>query len=69
MNKVVDIKTPMFLPIKKAAEITGLSEYFFRQSIRAGKIPHLREGNKIFVNMPRLFEMLDDMTDNSIIKL
>lgn len=69
MNKVVDMKTPMFLPIKEAAKITGLSEYFFRQNIKAGKIPHLRESNRIFVNMPRLFEMLDDVTDNSIIKL
>lgn len=69
MNNVVDMKTPMFLSIKEAAKITGLSEYYFRQNIKVGKIPHLREGNKIFVNMPRLFEMLDDMTDNSIIKL
>lgn len=69
MNNVIDMKTPMFLPIKEAAKITGLSEYYFRQNIKAGKIPHLREGNKIFVNMPRLFEMLDNMTDNSIIKL
>lgn len=69
MNNVIDMKTPIFLSIKEAAKITGLSEYYFRQNIKAGKIPHLREGNKIFVNMPRLLEMLDNMTNNSIIKL
>lgn len=68
-RKTIDINRPMFLPIKEAVKVTGLSEYHFRQNLKAGKIPHIRSGNKILVNMPRLFEMLDDMTDNSIINL
>lgn len=69
MNNVVDIRTPMFLPIKEATKVTGLSEYYFRQNIKSGKIPYLKQGNKIFVNMPQLLATLDKMTENSLVKV
>lgn len=69
MNNVVDMKTPIFLPIKEAVKVTGLSEYYFRQNLKAGTIPHLRQGNKILINMPQLLARLDKMTNNSLVKL
>ena len=68
-NNVVNFNTPMFLSIKEAVKVTGLSEYYFRQNLKAGKIPHLRQGNKILINMPQLLESLNKMVENSLVKL
>lgn len=65
-NKVVDMSRPIFQPIKEAVKITGLSEYFLRQNLKAGKIPYIKSGNKIFINMPRLEAELERLTDCSV---
>lgn len=66
MNNVIDTTRPMFVSIKEAVKITGLSEYFIRQNLKAGKIPHIKTGNKIMLNMPRLEAELERLTDCSI---
>lgn len=67
MNNVIDTTIPMFLPIKEAVRVTGLSEYFFRQNLKAGKIHHIKSGNKILINMPRLEADLEHLSDCSVI--
>jgi len=66
MNNVIDTTRPMFVSIKEAVKITGLSEYFIRQNLKAGLIPHIKTGNKIMLNMPRLEAELERLTDCSI---
>lgn len=66
MNKIIDTNRPMFVSIKEAVKITGLSEYFIRQNLKAGVIPHIKTGNKIMLNMPRLEAELERLTDCSI---
>lgn len=61
MNKTIDMTCPMFLSIKEVVKTTGLSEYYLRQNIKAGKIPYIKSGNKILINMPRLSATLNDM--------
>lgn len=66
MKKVIDMTRPMFLPIKEAVKVTGLSEYYFRQNLKAGKIPHIRSGRKILINVPRLEAQLEQLTDCNV---
>lgn len=69
MNNAIDVTRPMFLSIKEVVKVTGLSEYYLRQNIKAGKVPYIKSGNKILINMPRLSATLDDMTDESLVRL
>ncbi len=63
-NNTISFERPIFQPIKEAVKITGMSEYWFRQNLKAGKIPHIRSGNKILVNIPRLLVELENLSDN-----
>lgn len=69
MSEMIDVTRPMFLSIKEVVKITGLSEYYLRQNIKTGKVPYIKSGNKILINMPRLSATLNDMTDKSLIQL
>lgn len=68
-NNTIDMCQPIFQPIKEAVRITGLSEYYFNKNLKAGKIPHIRSGNKILINMPRLLAELEEQTSTSSVKL
>lgn len=68
-RKIIDMSRPMFLPIKEAVKVTGLSEYYFRQNLKAGKIPHIRCGSKILINMPLLEAELERLTTSTLAKL
>ncbi len=68
-RKIIDMNRPMFLPIKEAVKVTGLSEYYFRQNLKAGKIPHIRCGSKILINMPLLEAELERLTTSTLVKL
>lgn len=49
---------PIYQSIKDTVKVTGLSEYFLRKQLAANKLPCVRSGNKIFVNVPKLLEQL-----------
>lgn len=51
--------SPIYHSIKDAVKITGLSEYFLRTLLKQGKLPHIRSGAKIYVNIPKLTEQLE----------
>lgn len=68
-RNTIDMNRPMFLPIKEAVKVTGLSEYYFRQNLKAGKIPHIRCGSKILINMPLLEAELERLTTSTLVKL
>lgn len=65
-NNLIDVNRPIFVGIKEAVKITGLSEFYFRQGLKAGNIPHIRSGKKILINMPRLEAQLEQLTDCTV---
>lgn len=50
---------PTMLPIKKAAEATGLSYSFIRLLCIQNKIVYVRSGTKYFINMEKFTEYLN----------
>lgn len=54
--------TPPFRTIKSAAEVTGLSVHYLRTGIAAGSVPHIRSGNRFFVNVPLLLAKLAEQS-------
>ncbi len=48
-----------YTTIKETAEITGLSQWYIRERIKAGEIYYLQSGNKYMINLPRLLAQLD----------
>lgn len=55
-----DLSAPTpFLPIKAAATVTGLSQFYIRNGCRDGSIPHIKSGNQYYVNLPLLMERLN----------
>ena len=52
----MDIKK--YVSVRKAVEITGLSEFFIRNSIRTGRVPVIKSGKKFMINMEKLNEYL-----------
>lgn len=45
--------------IQTAAYISGLSQFAIRNGVKAGTIPHLRQGRKYLVHVPSLLEMME----------
>lgn len=50
---------PIYQSIKDTVKTTGLSEYYLRKLLKTGKLPHIKSGAKIFVNVPQLVERLE----------
>lgn len=48
-----------FLSIRDTATLTGLSCYYLRNEIKAGRIEVIQCGSKYLVNIPRLLENLN----------
>lgn len=63
MGNVIELQKPIYQTIKQTAEYTGLSQYFLRQLLKAGKLPHMKTGVKILVNVPLLLTKLDKESD------
>ena len=59
MTTPINVMIPEMIPLKAASERTGLSYDFLRKSCLAGKIVHIRAGNKFLVNFDRLVEWLN----------
>jgi len=51
-----------FQKIKMASNSTGLSQFFLRQGVKDGTIPHIRCGKKILINVPALLEQMDQQS-------
>jgi hypothetical protein len=51
---------PLMQSIPKASKATGLSKYFIRQLCERNLVPFLKSGNKFYVNLPVLMQMLND---------
>lgn len=49
-KETIDMSQPIFQPIKQAVKTTGLSEWYLRQALKNGTLPHIRTGSKVLVN-------------------
>ena len=47
-----------YVSVRKAVELTGLSEFFIRNSIRTGQVPVIKSGKKFMINLEKLYEFL-----------
>ncbi len=50
-----------FVSIKKAAQITGLSEFFIRNAIKKGLVSAIKCGTKYMINIDKFYEVLAGM--------
>ena len=50
---------PAFVSIKKFCELSGLSQFYIRQRVRAGTLPFIRSGNTYLINASAALEVLD----------
>ena len=51
-----------FMTIREAAEYTGLSQKYLRSGCIAGRIPYVASGRVYMINMPLLFESLNNIS-------
>ena len=68
-DKAIDISQSIFQPIKQVVKTTGLSEWYLRQALKNGTLPHIRTGSKVLVNVPRLLAELDEQSSHSPVSL
>lgn len=50
---------PIYQSIKDTIKTTGLSEFYLRKLLKANKLPHIKSGTKVFVNVPQLLGKLE----------
>ena len=53
--------------IKNAAAATGCSQYFIRNGIKNGTVPHIRSGNKYLINVPLWIEQLNEQSRKEVV--
>lgn len=57
-------KDAQFQGVPEAQRITGLSRSALYAGANNGIYPHIRSGNRILFNIPRLLEVLDEQSTN-----
>ena len=55
-----------FQSIKETANTTGFSQFSIRQGVKAGKVPHIRSGKKILVNVPAFLNLMDEQSKRGV---
>lgn len=60
-NSKINI-VPPFQTIKQTVKTVGCSEHFLRDGVKAGRIPHIRNGAKYLLNVPALLNQLNEMS-------
>ena len=64
MRTITDRNAP-YQGIAQASFVSGMSQYYIRQGILNGTIPHIRSGNKYLVNVPAFIEQLNQQSQNA----
>lgn len=54
--------------IKQADKDSAISEFHIRQLVKQGKLPHIKAGNKVLINMDLLNKYLSDPSSNITIE-
>ena len=60
MTKKLDVTggIPPFQTIREASKTTGISQYFIREGVKQGWVPHIMTGAKYLVNVEQFLEVL-----------
>ena len=48
--------------VRETANTTGFSQFFIRQGVKNGTIPHIRCGEKILINVPAFLQLMDEQS-------
>ena len=59
--KAKSVPDTPFMSVQDAARTVGLSEYYLRQELAKGNIPHIMCGRCIKINVPALLRQMDAM--------
>lgn len=51
---------PVYQSIKDTVKVSGLSEFYLRKLLKNGKLPHIKSGNKVLINIPSLLNQLEN---------
>ncbi len=64
MKKIVTkpVSNTPFQTIREAVRSTGLSERYMREMHREGNLPHVMSGNRVLVNVPKLMELMNQLS-------
>lgn len=54
-----DLQAPLFVGLKDAARLTGVSIYYLRRKIASGELHPLRSGTKQLLHVPTLIDYLE----------
>lgn len=54
-------KVPRMMTIRQAAATGILPEHAIRQLVKEGKIPHIKCGNRVLINLDKLVEQLQEL--------
>ena len=57
--KTKSVPDTPFMSVQDAARTVGLSEYYLRQELAKGNIPHIMCGRCIKINVPALLRQMD----------
>ena len=57
--KAKSVPDTPFMSVQDAARTVGLSEYYLRQELAKGNIPHIMCGRCIKINIPALLRQMD----------
>lgn len=68
-NNIISLSQPRFVSKQEAMRITGCSDWFMKEGIKAGRIPHIRNGRRILIDLPLFLEQLDQQSRDSLVKL
>ena len=68
-NEAININHLILLPVKETAKAFNVSEWWIRQGLKAGTIPHIRCGRRILINVPMLMAQMDEQSSHSLVKL
>lgn len=61
MNKKVFNPDAVYQSISNTARITGMSQKWLRSKVKSGELKHIMVGSEYRVNMPALWQYLDEL--------
>ena len=52
MGEIINMATPILQGVEQAAKTLGVSKHFTYTGVKSGKIPHVKSGAKLLINIP-----------------
>ena len=55
---------PIYMSLRKASDMTGLSYAYIRNRLRSGELPYVKSGTTFMINMQKFLELLSEEEAN-----